>query len=230
MISVILPLYNGERFIQGAIGSILDQSVGEFQIIAVDDGGTEPTLARVEAMEGQIKAGGHRLEVVVLKGNRGIAAARNAGAAIAEGTYLAWLDQDDLWPSDRTATLLQALEESGATVARGRMRFVDLAPDSLRPWVRDTWFSGNHTGYVLGALLCRREVLERVGPLQTAFAGGFDDVDWFMRLRHDQVPLVDVDAVTVVRQIHTSNQSGRASQSELLAVVRAHLQRSRNPS
>jgi glycosyltransferase involved in cell wall biosynthesis len=229
VISVILPLYNGERFVEGAVRSILQQSVGCFQIIAVDDAGKEPTLARVEAMRHWIEAGGHRLDVVLQASNSGIAAARNAGAAIAQGQYVSWLDQDDLWPAERTAILLNALQVSGAEVARGRMRFIDLAPEVERPWVRDHWFSGDHPGYVLGALLCRTEVLAYTGPLtETMREGGGDDVDWFMRLRHCQVSVAEVDEVTVVRQIHEANQSGRASQSELLAAVRAHLQRNRD--
>jgi glycosyltransferase involved in cell wall biosynthesis len=227
MISVILPLYNGERFVEAAVRSILDQTVGRFQIIAVDDGGTEPTLARVEAMREAIEAGGHHLDVVVQGCNSGIAAARNAGAAIAEGPYVSWLDQDDLWPAERTATLLQALETSGAKVARGRMRFTDLSPGVFRPWVRDTWFRGDHTGYVLGALLCHLNVLARIGPLDIALRSGHDDVDWFMRLRQAQVPVVDLDAVTVIRSIHESNQSGRGRNDELLQAVRNHIQRSR---
>jgi hypothetical protein len=155
------------------------------------------------------------------------AAARTAGAAIAEGQYVSWLDQDDLWPAERTAILLNALQASGAEVARGRMRFIDLAPGVKRPWVRDNWFSGDHPGYVLGALLCRAEALERIGPLAESMREGTDDVDWFMRLRHCQISVADVDMVTVVRQIHEVNQSGRASQSELLAAVRAHLRRNR---
>ena len=229
-ISVILPLYNGERFVEAAVRSILNQTVGCFQIIAVDDGGTEPTLALVEAMRGMIEAGRHRLDVVVQGCNSGIAAARNAGAAIAEGPYVSWLDQDDLWPAERTATLLQALEKSGAEVVRGRMRFTDLSPGVFRPWVRDTWFRGDHTGYVLGALLCNLDVLARIGPLDSALRSGHDDVDWFMRLRNAQVPVVDIDAVTVIRTIHEANQSGRSRNDELLAAVRNHVQRSRETS
>jgi glycosyltransferase involved in cell wall biosynthesis len=229
VISVILPLYNGERFVEAAVSSILQQSVGCFQIIAVDDAGKQPTLARVEAMRHLIEAGGHRLDVVVQAYNSGIAAARNAGAALALGEYVSWLDQDDLWPAERTAILLSVLRESGVEVARGRMRFTDLAPGAIRPWVRDNWFSGDHPGYVLGALLCRIEVLARTGPLtETMREGGGDDVDWFMRLRHCQVSVAEVDAVTVVRQIHEANQSGRASQGELLEAVRAHVQRNRD--
>ena len=227
VISVILPLYNGERFVEGAVRSILQQTVGDFQIIAVDDAGKEPTLARVEAMRPLIEAGGHRLDVVVQACNSGIAAARNAGAAISRGEYVSWIDQDDLWPAERTAILLNALQASGSEVVRGRMRFIDLAPGVKRPWVRDHWFSGDHPGYMLGALLCRAEVLASIGPLTESMREGFDDVDWFMRLRHCQVSVAEVEEVTVVRQIHEANQSGRASQGELLAAVRAHVRRNR---
>lgn len=227
-ISVVLPLYNGERHVEAAVRSILSQTLGRFQIIAVDDAGVEPTLARVEAMRGQIEAEGHRLDVVIQTQNSGVAAARNAGAALADGAYLAWLDQDDIWPAERTAVLLGALQASGAMVARGRMRFVDLAPAAVRPWVREHWFQGDHPGYVLGAVLCRLDVLRQIGPLDELMrAGGGDDVDWFMRLRHAQVPVAEVEAVTVVRHIHESNQSGRIGNDELLRAVAAHLQRNR---
>lgn len=222
MISVIMPLYNGERYVQDAVESILQQTRGRFQIIAVDDAGTQPTLARVEAMRDRILAAGHRLDTVVHDENKGIAAARNAGAAVAVGDYITWLDQDDLWPPGRTADLLTALRDSSAAVARGRLQFVDLMPGVPRPWVRDIWFTGDHPGYVLGALLCRREFLDEVGLLDEDLRTGTDDVEWFMRLKDRGDAVVDLDAVSVIRRIHDDNQSGKAPAQDLLAAIRAH--------
>jgi glycosyltransferase involved in cell wall biosynthesis len=226
-VSVVIPVYNGRRFVADAIHSILDQTVGRFQIIVVNDASPDDSLAVAERLREEVESCGHALDTVDLKQNEGIAGARNAGLRHAHGDYVAWLDQDDLWPPDRTALLWSALRGSGAQIAQGRMAFADLTPDSRRTWVRQEWFDGDHRGYVLGAVLCTRMALETVGVLDVSHASGTDDVDWFMRAKALEVPTAIVEDVAVQRRIHESNQSRLTEASEFLAVVRAHLIRKR---
>lgn len=227
-VSVVLPLYGGRRFVAEAIESILSQTVGRFQIVAVDDASLDDSLAVAESMRERIESAGHSLVAVELPHNHGIAGARNAGLAHADQPFVAWLDQDDLWPPDRTAVLLTAMHREGALMAAGRMTFQDVTPGSDRPWLRKEWFSEeSHPGNVLGALICRRELLDQVGTLRDQFSSGFDDVDWLLRVRASGIPTTSSEHVTVIRRIHDQNQSRKASQAELVDVVRAHLRRKR---
>ena len=89
-ISVIVPLYNVERYIADAIRSLKAQSFGDFEAVLVDDGSTDGTVrAAVDAI------GGDGRFTVVQQANRGPASARNRGLSQARGTYVAFLDADD---------------------------------------------------------------------------------------------------------------------------------------
>lgn len=226
-ISVIVPVFDGERYIAEALASIVGQSVGRFQIIVVDDASPDDAVDVVESLRRGIEAAGHRLDVVRLETNQGIAGARNAGLARAEADLIAFLDQDDTWPAERTAQLLCAMRRTGSDLAQGQMAFVDVMPGLHRPWIRPEWFDGEHPGAVMGAILCRAAVFDDVGTLGAGLRTGSDDVDWFSRVRDFGVHTAQIPNVVVVRKVHDRNQSRRvaADPTDLFAVVRAHLAR-----
>lgn len=90
-VSVVMPVFNGKRHVNGAITSLLAEDYEDFELIAVDDGSTDGTpeiLRRRAANDPRI--------VVLRQENRGIAEALNAGMAVARGEYIARLDADDL--------------------------------------------------------------------------------------------------------------------------------------
>src|SRR3982751_6965527 len=96
-VSVIIPVYNGERFIRRAVDSILKQTFPVTQIIVVDDGSKDITCEIVETE--------YRGQVTLLRQqNGGPAKARNAGLRIATGEFIAFLDADDWWEPEKIAT------------------------------------------------------------------------------------------------------------------------------
>ena len=88
-VSVIIPAYNAEPFITETVQSALDQTFKDLEVIVVDDGSSDQTVARLEAFGDRVRI--HR------QANAGVARARNAGVAIAKGSWIAFLDADDLW-------------------------------------------------------------------------------------------------------------------------------------
>jgi glycosyltransferase involved in cell wall biosynthesis len=88
-VSVIIPVYNGERFLEDAIGSVLEQTYPSVECLVVDDGSTDGSYEIASAREPEIR--------LIRQANRGVAAARNAGAAAAAGSFIAFLDADDVW-------------------------------------------------------------------------------------------------------------------------------------
>ena len=90
-ISVIIPLYNGEKYIQHAIESIISQTLRPLELIIVNDGSTDNSLAIIETITTPFPI------KLVNQTNAGQSAARNHGARLAEGEILAFLDQDDFW-------------------------------------------------------------------------------------------------------------------------------------
>lgn len=95
MISVIIPTRNRQQLVTRAVESVLRQDFRDFEIIVIDDGGTDGTR---QALEGRCR--------VLLTGHCGPAGARNAGIAQARGTYLAFLDSDDYWRENHLSSLL----------------------------------------------------------------------------------------------------------------------------
>lgn len=87
--SVIVPTYNRLTLLREALASIEQQTFTDYEVIVVDDGSTDGTNEYLKLFEKKL--------LVVRQENRGAGAARNAGAAIAKGLYLAFLDSDDLW-------------------------------------------------------------------------------------------------------------------------------------
>ncbi|MFO7653420.1 MAG: glycosyltransferase family A protein [Candidatus Krumholzibacteriia bacterium] len=98
-VSVVIPAYNAESFVQQAISSALRQTVVPEEIIVVDDGSTDRTREAVETFGGRVR--------YLRQENAGAATARNTGIARATGTFVAFLDADDCWLPDKTEKQLQ---------------------------------------------------------------------------------------------------------------------------
>lgn len=88
-VSVVIPAYNAEAFIADTIQSALDQTYRDLEIIVVDDGSSDSTMARVAAFGERVRL--HQ------QPNGGVARARNTGVSLAKGEWIAFLDADDLW-------------------------------------------------------------------------------------------------------------------------------------
>lgn len=102
LISVVIPTFNSERYIMGAIASVLRQSYRNVEVLVIDDGSTDRTCALVADV------GDPRVRLFEQE-HGGPAAARNAGVTIAGGEYVAFLDADDRWLSDKLAVDLATL-------------------------------------------------------------------------------------------------------------------------
>ncbi len=94
MISVVMPIYNVEAFVGAAVQSVLDQTFKGFELICVDDGGSDRSIDIVREYDDP------RIRIVH-QANRGLAGARNSGIAHARGEFVALLDSDDVWHPDK---------------------------------------------------------------------------------------------------------------------------------
>ncbi len=102
-VSVILPAYNGEKFIAAAIDSALNQTYKDFEIIVVNDGSTDRTAEILSKYGGKIR--------VISQANGGIAKARNVAIDNSKGEYLAFLDQDDIWLEDKLEKQMEVFDK-----------------------------------------------------------------------------------------------------------------------
>jgi glycosyltransferase involved in cell wall biosynthesis len=110
-VSIIMPVYNGERYLRAAIESVLDQTYESWELIVVDDGSTDNTARLVS----EISENENRISYLYQQ-NGGQANARNTGIKNARGDLIAFLDQDDLWMKEKLELQVKAIEDSGADV------------------------------------------------------------------------------------------------------------------
>jgi glycosyltransferase involved in cell wall biosynthesis len=89
-VSVLMPVYNGEKYVRGAIESILSQTYGDFELLAIDDGSKDGTAAILKSMSDP------RLRVITQSRNIGLIAVLNSGIQAARGEYIARMDADDI--------------------------------------------------------------------------------------------------------------------------------------
>ena len=110
-VSVILPFFNETRFLDGAVETVRDQTISDWELLLVDDGSTDGSS---EIAEGHARTDPERVTVVMHPGkaNHGLPASRNLGLAHARGTFVAFVDADDRWAPEKLARQIAILETS----------------------------------------------------------------------------------------------------------------------
>jgi glycosyltransferase involved in cell wall biosynthesis len=205
-VSIIIPAYNGDRYIEEAIDSILAQTYNDYEIIVVDDGSTDNTAQVVQQYGKQIQ--------YLSQTNQGVAASRNLGLTAAKGEYIAFLDQDDLFLPQKLLSQVTLLEENPSLgIANSGWQIVDQQGQvkaAVEPWEKIPEL--NLADLIiwkpvfLGAMLFRHSWLKRLE--------GFDitleqtpDVDLVLRLAALGCPAAWVKQTTVKYRQHKDNAS-----------------------
>ena len=119
-ISIIVPVYNAERFLTRCVQSVLGQTYQNIELILVNDGSKDGSLALCNDL-----AKGDGRIIVIDKPNGGAASARNAGIAIATGEYIGFCDSDDYFDADMMATLVELLEKENLNTIECTSRALD---------------------------------------------------------------------------------------------------------
>jgi hypothetical protein len=197
LVSVIIPVYNGERFLKDAVESVLAQKYPSLEIIIVDDGSTDGTDAIARALPCDVR--------YFKQGNSGPAAARNRAIRDTAGEFVAFLDVDDLWPEHTLSMLVDELAaRPDLDVVHGYAQLLEYEP------VSDSYeFRGNPQeafAWYIGAALYRKRVFGTVGLFDPTLTFG-EDVDWFTRARELQVPMRRLEAVTLHVRRHGRNMT-----------------------
>ncbi len=187
LVSVVIPVYNGERYLGRAIGSVLAQTWPHMELIVVDDGSTDRSP--------QIIAGyGDRL-IAVRQPNRGVAGARNAGFERARGRFIALLDQDDWWQPDKLERQVHVmLADEGVGLVHTGVAHFDQSTGRptarLAPHARPERLVGDCFRLLLldnqiynSSVMLRASVLRRVGYCDTQIRGNtVQDYDLWLRV------------------------------------------------
>jgi glycosyltransferase involved in cell wall biosynthesis len=212
-VSAILPVFNGRRFLGDAVRSVLAQTLPPCELIVVDDGSTDGSLA---ALEGLPPA---PFPIRVLRqANAGQSAARNLAAREAEGEYLAFLDQDDHWSPQHLETLVAPLD-ADAAVGWSYCDFDEMDFDGhlvTRAFLRaaglrhpkSTIFECVAADLMVlpSASVVRRAAFEQAGGFDEALSG-YEDDDLFVRIFRLGWEHVFVDRPLLRFRIHANGSS-----------------------
>lgn len=129
LVSVVFPVYNAERFVAAALESVLSQSFRDFEVIVLNDGSTDRSLAEVERV-----AGSDPRVRVVSRPNKGLVETLNEGVALARGPWIARMDHDDVSMPDRFAIQLRHLEASDTDICGTAVTYFGEAPELTRSY------------------------------------------------------------------------------------------------
>jgi glycosyltransferase involved in cell wall biosynthesis len=223
LISCVVPVYNGERYLGEAIESILKQSYRPIEIIIADDGSTDETAS--------IAAGYGKQLRYLSQANAGAAAARNLGMSAAEGEFVGFLDADDVWPwdkLDRQMARFRARSELDFCIAHVQNFWIPELIEEEKKF-RNHRISKALPGYVTGTLLARRDCFIAVGAFNIAIKHA-DDTEWFLRAAEQGVVMELLPDVLLYRRLHYTNLSrvkASNSRDQYLQVLKTALDRRR---
>lgn len=207
-ISVVMPCFNAAAFLEEAIASVMGQTHRDLELIVIDDGSTDGSveIARRLAREST------RPIRVLEQDHAGPYPARNLGAALSTGEFLAFLDADDYWSEDCLERLHRALAGSQAVLAYCGWQKVGKASRASAPYVPPDYESGDKlSGFLKGgspwpihAALLRRSVFEEVGGFSARMPIVMD-YDLWLRVGVTR-PIVRVPEVLAYYRFHDHGQ------------------------
>lgn len=195
-ISVVMPVYNGEKYVGRAIESILRQTFLEFEFLIVDDGSTDATPTLLD----EYAARDARIRLLAQPYNTGIAAAGSRGCRETRGRYIARMDADDVSAPSRFEKQVAYLDtHSDVGILGGNIRECDERGARAEIWRRPTepnviaWFLifGNCIAHP--TVMMRRDVFERFGPYRDCAC---EDYDFWSRA-HSETKMANLPDVLV---------------------------------
>lgn len=183
LVSVIIPAYNAERFIERTLHSVFEQTYQNLEIIVVDDGSTDSTASIIE----QMACGDDRITLIQQE-NQGVVAARNHAISRAQGRYVAPLDNDDIWLPRKIERQVRAMEAAGERAGFAYTWWIALDEEDRITGSSNRWrLSGDIFAPLLfdnfignaSIPLIRRAALEQTGYYEEL---GCEDYDLTLRL------------------------------------------------
>lgn len=167
LISVLMPVYNGESFVALAIESILNQSYRDFEFIIIDDGSTDNTSQIVR----HYKNVDDRI-ILISRENRGLTSSLNEGIEIASGKWIARMDADDISFPDRFERQLSWLDKTGADICGSWIQYFGVGPSYLHSNPESDL--AIKVGLLFGCMLAHPTIIVRASLLKSLKY----DADW----------------------------------------------------
>ena len=205
-ISVLMPVYNGEQFLDKSIKSVLDQTFNNFEYIIINDGSTDDSLKIIESYEDS------RIKIINFSKNMGITAALNNGLNIAKGDYIARQDQDDISHPDRFMLQVEYLENNDVDLVDANFIFIDENDKYIQDYEK-RYFNPDETlshlffyEMVHASIMCKRLIFTKYNIQYRKRPT--EDYDLFIRLAKAGMRAGRLDQKLIKQRKHPSSMCG----------------------
>jgi len=215
LISCIVPVFNGERYLGETLDSILAQTYRPLEIIVIDDGSTDGTRAVANRYGSSIR--------YLCQANAGEAAARDHGLKVAQGELIAFLDADDLWhPQKLTLQSARLCERPEIDLCFTHFRnfwVPELAEEEHRFQTHP--LSRLQSGWSISTLLAHRTTFEKFGNFGDTDCGlRTESMIWYLRVAERRGVIEVLPEVLMYRRLHASNVSRNVSLEPFLSILK----------
>ncbi|MDX2098611.1 MAG: glycosyltransferase [Leptolyngbyaceae cyanobacterium bins.59] len=222
-VSIIVPVFNGEKYLKSTIESVLIQTFSDFEIIVINDGSTDRSLEVLSTIKDS------RIQIFTYE-NAGVSVSRNRGIAIASGEYISFLDADDLWTSNKLENQLAALKNNpDAAVVYSWTDYIDQDEKFLYPGSHCSKTGNIHQDLLVqnfiengSNILLKKQTLLSVGDFDPALVPA-EDWDLCLRLAAHHLFTV-VPQPQILYRISPSSASANVMRQEVstLKVLEKH--------
>ncbi len=223
LISVIIPVYNGERYLNSTLKSVFNQDYDSIEVIVVDDGSTDQSA---------VIAKSYKDIQYLYQSNQGPSVARNTGIKKANGEFVAFIDADDLWLEKKLSlqvNYLQKHPDIGFVFAHGRMQIEKDVKNP--PWYKKHLFENDSPVLQASALLARKSVFDVVGLYNSSYRFG-ENAEWLTRAKDKGIRMAILPETLVVLRVHENNQTYHLDEmrSNIIKALKASIDRQREKS
>lgn len=214
LISVIMPVKNGSKFIEAALSSVFKNITPEDEVIVVDDGSDDDTIQKIDALSTRCK----RSIQVIKTIDAGPARARNLAIDIAKGELITFLDHDDLWPKDRMKNHLNFFnDDTSIDLVVGKVQAFENAINSRRVNIAKKI---HHVH--LGATTFKRSVFDAMKGFKPEYLFS-EDLDLFTRIRESNFKFYFDNKIALYYRRHESNMTNDSNQKIMQFTLKALL-------
>lgn len=224
VVSVILPVYNGEKYLAEALNSVLAQDYRPLDVIVIDDGSTDGSASIAKSYGSAIR--------YEYQSNKGLSFTRNRGVELAKGEYLSFIDADDLWTENKVSSQLSAFHSNpDVDMVFGTVQQFYSPEIKEQVQAQFRYIHETMPGYLAGTLLIGKETFHKIGPFSTNLKVG-EFIDWYAKVKEQGLKELMLTNVLLKRRIHTNNMGirDRIHQKDYLRLLKASLNRRRKAS
>jgi len=223
LVSIIMPVFNTDKYLKEALDSIFSQTYRNFEIICIDDGSIDNSLPILKSFENRIK-------LIINDKNYGTSESRNRGIQLSKGEFLAFLDADDIWEKNKLEIQIKEFNDKPDLDVSFAYMQCFISPE-LSGDARNKRYCPPDSVpcHIPSSAVIKRTSFEKVGYFDTRFKN-IEFMDWVNKAKETGLKIETLNDTLVFRRIHETNVGiidKEHSRSDYLKIIKESLERKR---